>query len=601
MNKSRWMMCAVLTAGVTARAQAQETAAATNLAPMTVVATAITEAWGYGQVDSASRALAATPGVLVLSQGGAGAQNDLSIRGSSFSGAGLSVGGLSLRNPQTEHFNAELPLPASLFGAPRVLTGLDQALGTDGHLVGSVALDPARIVPTRRLSAGGGERGRHWQTARAQQPLTATETGGWSAGAFGANERANAIDYADNDLELWNAGGQLQYAAPDTQVDILAGTQHKEFGARGYYGVNDALPASEEADDTLVLVSARHGALDAEFARLTAQWREIDDEYHILPAIFFNETESRILAAGADGRLDLCPRSDLQWRAGIEDEELDGLTLGDRDRQRGYAQLLPSVTAGPLRLSAGVRGEVFTDDGPAVLPLGGLEVQLCPKTVGYVAYTETVRQPSFTELSYDSPGSLGDAGLERQEQRALEGGIRQQLSERVNGHIAVFQHWSRESVDWVRKTEESVRFEAVNLDDVDSLGAEIGLQGDVSDRVGVSAQYTWVDKDSDSEPYASRYVLDYARHLVQLSATWRLTQALRLTATQILRWQEDNPLRESDEFGAIGAVAAHLSLPSLPQAVLTLALDNIWDDDFQTFAGQEVAGTRASAGFTLDF
>ncbi len=575
-----------------------------NLAPMVVLAREIAPSWLYGQLDSSSRALAAIPGVRIDSQGGYGAQNDLSIRGSSFSGAGLSLAGLSLRNPQSEHFNTELPLPASLFTGPRVLTGLAQALHTDGHLVGSVAQDFAPVRATRRLSGGVGEVDRQWQSALVQQPLQATASGGqWGAGAFGSHESADAIDYTDNDLDLWNAGGQMQFAAPDAQFDLAAGIQNKEFGARGYYGVNDALPAKEEVEDVLVLASGRRGALDETFVRTTVEWRETDDEYRILPAVFHNQTDTRVFAAFADGRAaaDSIPALALNWRAGFEDETLDGITLGNQDRQRGVAQLLPAWTAGPVTLTAGARGEVFTDDEPAVLPQAGIDWQATDATTFYASYTETVRQPSYTELNYDSPGSLGNAGLERQESRAVEAGLRQQLCNRLSAHAAVFQQWSEESVDWVKSTTNSTRFEAVNLDQVDTFGAEFGLQGDFTDRIGLAGQYTWIDKESDEDVYASRYVLDYARHLLQLSATWQVIEALRLTGTQTLRWQEENPLRESDDFGATGGVAAHVTVPSLPHATLTVALDNVWDDDFQPFAGQEVAGRRVSGGLTVDW
>ncbi|HKL21679.1 MAG TPA: hypothetical protein VJ904_07730, partial [Tichowtungia sp.] len=85
--------------------------------------------------------LRAEPGVVLNSRGGS--QNDLSVRGSSFSGAGLSLGGLTLRNPQTEHFHAELPLPAAMLSRPAVRTGLDNQ---GGHLVGTVGFDLLPII-----------------------------------------------------------------------------------------------------------------------------------------------------------------------------------------------------------------------------------------------------------------------------------------------------------------------------------------------------------------------------------------------------------------------------------------------------------------------
>ncbi|MCE9613381.1 MAG: TonB-dependent receptor [Lentisphaerae bacterium] len=593
------VVCSVLVAGLAHGGEAAAPAT-TNLEPMTVVAHDLAPARAYGQVDTLGRALAALPQVLVNSQGGYGVQNDLSIRGSSFSGAGLSLGGLSLRNPQTEHFNAELPLPAALLTAPRVVTGLDQARQTDGHLVGSVSMDFAPVRATRRLSGGVGETDRQWESAFVQQPVAADKAGGtWGASAFGAHEGAKGVDYPDNDLDLWNAGGHLQYLAPDAQVDLAAGTLHKQFGARGYYGVSDTLPAQEETEDSLVFLSGRQGDLDGEFTRLSAQWRELDDTYDILPTIFHNHTESRVLAGAADGRAALPADLALNWRAGVEDENMDGLTLGDHNRQRGILQALPAWTLGPLELTAGARGEVFSDDKPAWLPQAGAEVQVNDDNALYASYTETVRQPSYTELNYESPGSLGNAGLERQEARTAEGGLKHRFGERMNGHAAVFQQWSEESVDWVRRTPESTRFEAVNLQDVDTLGVEAGLRGDVTKRLGLDGQYTWLDKHDDADVYASRYVLDYAEHLLHLSAVWRATETIQLTGTQVLRWQVANALRESDDFGTTGAVAAHLALPTCRHAVLTLAADNVWNNSFQPFAGQEVAGRRYSAGLTL--
>lgn len=576
--------------------------AATNLAPITVSATGIAPAWVVGQNDTIARALAAEPGVVLQSQGGYAAQNDLSIRGSSFSGAGLSLAGLSLRNPQTEHVNAELPLPSSLLTPPRVLTGLDQARATDGHLVGSVAQEFAPVKPTRRLSGGIGETDRQWESALVQEPVATGPRGAqWGASAFGAHESADAVDYPDNDVDLWNAGGRVQVISPEGQADLAAAHQEKDFGARGYYGLSPTLPADEQVEDTLLVFSGRRGSLEESFARLSAQWRELDDDYTILPAVYVNHTASRELSAFADGRQALPADVSVAWRTGVEGEDMESVKLGNHDRQRGVFQLLPGWEHGALGLTAGARGEVFSGDEPAVLPQAGVDLKVCEAATLYASYTETVRQPSFTELNYESPGSLGNSGLQRQDARALEGGVRTRLGDHAEGHAALFQQWSEQTVDWVRKTPASTRYEAVNIGDVDTLGAEVGASAELGRRVGVQAQYTWLDKGDDAEVYASRYALDYAQHLLQLSAVWRAAQTVSFTATQLLRWQEDNPMRTTGSEAAIGSGAANLALPTFPNGVLTLALDNVWDDDYQVFAGQKVAGRRASAGVTLDW
>ena len=67
------------------------------------------------RATSVEGAFGSLRGLRLVAQG-SGGQNDLSIQGSSFSGAGLCVEGLALRNAQTEHFHGELPVLPEVFG-----------------------------------------------------------------------------------------------------------------------------------------------------------------------------------------------------------------------------------------------------------------------------------------------------------------------------------------------------------------------------------------------------------------------------------------------------------------------------------------------------
>jgi iron complex outermembrane receptor protein len=69
-------------------------------------------------------------GLQLRQQGQGNPQTDLSIRGSAFNSTGLMLNGLSLRNAQTEHWNASLTTPNSWLENPRVLTGLDRFKAT---------------------------------------------------------------------------------------------------------------------------------------------------------------------------------------------------------------------------------------------------------------------------------------------------------------------------------------------------------------------------------------------------------------------------------------------------------------------------------------
>ncbi len=59
-----------------------------------------------GRSDSVAAAFERDPRVTLNRQGGTDVQADISIRGRSFSEAGLLVEGMALHHPQTEHFHA---------------------------------------------------------------------------------------------------------------------------------------------------------------------------------------------------------------------------------------------------------------------------------------------------------------------------------------------------------------------------------------------------------------------------------------------------------------------------------------------------------------
>jgi len=170
-------------------------------ADMVVHSEALHSGHVVGQDASVGVTLAATPGILVNSQGVPGGQADLSIRGSSFSGAGLSLNGLALSSAQTEHFNAELPIIAGVLSAPALLSGIDQVLVTEGHLVGTAGFSTMPVETGRTLTLGVAEDAGYWLSTLIQERRPFASGAGYAGvGAFGSYTEINAVDYPDNDV-----------------------------------------------------------------------------------------------------------------------------------------------------------------------------------------------------------------------------------------------------------------------------------------------------------------------------------------------------------------------------------------------------------------
>ncbi|MDD3276579.1 MAG: TonB-dependent receptor, partial [Kiritimatiellales bacterium] len=540
-----------------------------------IIVTASAQTAGNAAIHEVLRA---EPGVVLNSQGGS--QNDLSIRGSSFSGTGLSLGGMTLRNPQTEHFNAELPLPAVMLSRPKVLTGLSNQ---GGHLTGTVGFDLLPMSGKKQLEAGIGSDERNWQSALVQQMLTDT----LGLGVFAGRESAEGVDYPDNDYNREYVGGHMQYREDDVQVDALIAHQKKEFGARGYYGVPDTRAANEKTEDNLIYLAARKGDLNNDYLRGGFSWHEFSDDYYIPSYPYENHHRSRISSAFFDGRTLEVNGFALGWRADVDEERIASSGLGWHHRTHGGLSILPQWRGDRLKLTAGLRSEFFSEEDSYYLPQLGAEYILSDTLAAFASYTETVRLPSYTELNYNSPFSLGNMGLQPQTEKQVELGLKGVPSEFMDWKVAAFYRTTGNTIDWI-KTTSTNSWSAQNLGDVEVYGLEAQLGWYPAQNVEMNFSYTWIYKNKTPEDfgwYASRYALDYPEHLAQMSLLWRPFQSLEIGTVQALRVQTDNPVRTGSNFGADSSFVVRFTPPKADYATLSLLLNNAWDDNFQTFPG----------------
>ncbi len=560
----------------------------TNIPTITVTASAETP-----ESAAIHEVLRATPGVVLNSQGGS--QNDLSVRGSSFSGAGLSLGGLTLRNPQTEHFNAELPLPAGMLSRPSVRTGLSNQ---GGHLVGTVNFDLLPIIGKRQVEAGFGTDHRDWQSVLFQHALT----NGLGIGIFAGRESANGVDYSDNDYDREYVGAHLQHRTDDTQVDFIIAHQEKEFGSRGYYGSDNTRAANENTEENMVYLAARKGDLNADYLRGGISWREFYDDYYIPSYPYENHHRSRISSAFFDGRTMEVNGWALGWRADIDEERIVSTGLGNHHRTRGGVSLLPQWKGDRLKIIAGARGEFFTDESSELLPQLGVEYMLSDNLTAFASYSESVRLPSYTELDYDSLYVSGNSNLNAQTTQEIEIGFKGIPSETMDWKVSAFHRRSHDTIDRLYTSPTSGIH--TNLGSIDVYGLEAQLGWYPAQNIEMQFAYTWIYKDreaSDFGQYASRYALDYPEHLAQMSLLWRPFQSLELGTVQTLRYQTDNAVRTGNDFGADSSFVVRYTPPCMESATLSFLLNNAWDDDFQAFPGQRPPERYAGISLTLDW
>lgn len=566
----------------------------TNPVPIEVEAERAPSTGGGLHRGSTVAHLAAVPLAAVRQQGLHGAQADLSVRGGAFNTSGLLLQGVALRNPQTEHFQGDLDLPADLFVPARLATGIERLARTPGHASGAVVLDLAPIATAGRLLLVGGEAGQ--ANLRLQQGIASVpEVPGLGLAFFVGLDRLDRTDrLPDNDLRRWNVGGRGRLQAGDGVIDLLASTSRREFGARGFYGTPAGLPSEEELGNTLALASYRRGdRAERDYDSLAGSVNRIEDAYWYegRDAGAASRHRSDVLTLHGERIRRLGGRLALHLRGELTREQLRSRSLGDHQRAAGSLAVLPSWTAGPWILTAGGSVEGFEDDKPGWLPALGVVYQPAPRHTLFASYSEAIRLPSYTEYNYNNPASLGNQGLERQHTRTGEWGW-QWVGDDARIEIVGFAESSDNSVDWLRLTPGDTRFQAVNLDTLDRYG----VAGDATLRLGPRLDLNLAGLvqtlRTDTRYHASRYLLDAVRQELKVEALWQVAPGWRLCIWQNLQRLARNPLRGSGRTHSLMGSEVRWQPAAADQVTLTVGVSNLLDDDFEPFVGQPEAERR---------
>jgi iron complex outermembrane receptor protein len=567
------------------------------VAPMLTAAPATSDAW------TGAPLLANLPGVAVRSQGFASPQTDLSIRGNPFNAGGLLLAGATLCNPQTEHFQADLAVPGEYFLTPELLTGLERFRAAPGHLAGSVALTFAPAADYHGVAVGLGEAGQRFGRFLFTETAPATNGAVSAVSGFGSWDRIARTDgQSDNDLERWAGGGHAQYRTDTAQADLLATYSCRTFGARGFYGANPDYPAEEDVRQWLAVAGVTLSPAPDSRWRASLAWQQTEDQYWLNRtnhALYANTHRSQTVAGqlatrqpltahwAFDARLD----ADWQWIDSRYEGTIPAAGLGIHERGHLAFALLPEWIASNWRVTAGGAVELFTDDEPAWLPAAGIAWSPVAGQTLFASCTAAERRPSYTELNYESPDSLGNSGLQRARMRTCEAGWRATWPA-FDCRVTVFAEDGRNMVDWIRASADS-RWTAANLARVRTLGAAADAALALTDAVELTLRVLLLHKESDTDLYASRYALDYPTQELRLGLRLRLTPDLGLRLWQGAAHYADNAARTGRDCQFASGVEARWRLACAPGLTLAAGAVNIWDEAFEVFPGQPEVGRRA--------
>lgn len=571
-------------------ASVPSTPGVSTLPGVTVTAPTVANLASAGTFAMPVTALRYEPRIDLQARNLAEAQADITLRGGTFETTGYRLGALSLADPQTGHYLAELPLAPAMLGVPQVIAGASAALGVSNATAGAVAQAWRAVSTGGSVSAGAGQ----FALRRAEVFAGAVSSAGLGIDVGLARSRSDgAVRFGDHDFN--RASVRMQSRTAASQTDAALGYQGKRFGWPNLY---TPFGSAESENLQTLLVALNHRVDfggDNGWEAAVAHRRNKDDyafnRFAPLGPVHPFQHTTWLTAGAAEGRW---RRADWTFltraEAQVDRIESTSLTFG-RYRSRVLTKAAAAARRewaaddgrGWLRLGV-ARDDSNREDG-AWLPVAemGRNFSSGLLRMARVGYAETSQLPSYTALNASPTSGLfrGNASLGRSVSRNLEAAA-----------TVVAAGWSIDAVAFTRRDDalvdwtfrRGVTARTANAVDVRVSGLEWIARRSWS-AVDVVLGHTWLGKGADyrgAAVDASFYALNHARHRVTAAITARITPRLELRIDNSLRWQAPNPLRVAGGDRAIHTAAGLYFRPEALRGVeMAVHLDNAWDENFQ--------------------
>ena len=501
-------------------------------------------------VQSIDQLLDYMAGLDIRQRGTNGTQADISVRGGSFDQVLVLLNGVNITDPQTGHFNIDIPLNLSDVSRVEILEG------SSARVLGPNAFSGAINIVTG---------------SQEKRALNAELTGGSFntfgesvSGSFGNNKlttfasvshKSSTGYMANTDFDFSNAFVQSTLKIKDAgKFDLQLAAQMKDFGANSFY----SLAYPNQFESTKTFMAALNWSLSKGRWSYNAQtsWRRHHDRFELIrdfvgaPAWY--TTHNYHMTDVTGGKVSASYFSKLgKTTIGVELRnehvfsnvlgtpidsihaplETNGFFTKEANRLLETALIDHVVNINHWYFSAGAA--VTHSEAFGYNTYGGVDVAyaLNDNFRVFADANSAVRLPTFIDLYYKSATQLANPNLQPEKSQTIEVGTNL-TQQNWKLDATVYYRMGQNIIDWVKLPTETV-WQSKNMTHVNALGGDLTLvyyfQKCIVKKMGLTYSYLQMDKSTDI--YESKYVLDYLRHKVtvsldhsiwsRLSASWK--------------------------------------------------------------------------------
>jgi len=531
-----------------------------------------------------SELLQQVAGLDIRRRGAEGMQADLYIRGGSFDQTLLLIDGIKVEDPQTGHHTMNMTIPLEVIEKIEIIKGSASRIYGQNAFTGAVNIITKKEIKNDlsiELSNGSFDQKRGGFTI--QKELK-------NSGILFNYSRKESEGYRYNtDYENDEFFIKSNFKIKDQKISAIGAFNERKFGANGFYASPAAIDQYEETQASLIGFSTTYKKNDL-ILKPKLYWKRNQDMYVYLrqdPSVYRNLHISNKVGAELNASTSNS-LGNLGLGFDLSRVSLKSNNLGERKRTmlNMFVEQQVILNNDKIDFTPGLAITYFSDVSTKLnyqnnffnnlffYPGMDLGYRLNNNLKLYTNIGFTYRIPTYTDLFYSSPTTLGNENLKLEKALTKEIGLKY-LKDDFNFNFSLYQRDASDIIDYVRNNE-AEPWQASNIREINTSGFELNIGykfylGSFRMQT-INIGYSNIDDELLETDFAfSRYALNSLKNQITGTYTFEINEKIYSTVAY-----KNAERSDEEKYTVIDFRTSY----KLDKFTLSVILNNILDSEY---------------------